>query len=60
MNAPLARDSRHDERDEPMGEAHAPDMLFGFWYRALQGRDVGPRKLVKASVLDTATSWWRS
>ncbi len=42
------------ERDEPQGEVPASDMLFGFWYRALLGRKVGLRKLVKVTLLDTA------
>jgi nitrite reductase/ring-hydroxylating ferredoxin subunit len=41
--------------DDPEGELLVPpDMLFGFWYRALASEKVPRRKLVKVTLLDTA------
>lgn len=54
MSARIAAEPLAPEHDEPQGEAPASDMLFGFWYRALLGRKVGRRKLVKVTLLDTA------
>jgi len=54
MSASSTADALDAEHEEPQEEGLTSTMLFGFWYRALQGQQLGRRKLAKLTLLNTA------
>jgi len=42
----------------PQGEAPDSQMLYGFWYRALPGHQVGGGQLQKTMLLETPAGDW--